>query len=59
MCSLKNSIVVFLILYSSTFLSNNLYSMIYSEGKVDLKILVDDYRNAKVMEKCLLYMSSF
>jgi hypothetical protein len=31
----------------------------YLEGKVDLMILVDDSRNKKVIEKCLLYMFGF
>jgi hypothetical protein len=31
----------------------------YVEGKVDLMILVDDSRNARVIEKCLLYMFHF
>ncbi len=31
----------------------------YAKGKVDLTILVDDFRNAKVMEKCFSYMFSF
>jgi hypothetical protein len=31
----------------------------YAKGKVDLTILVDDFRNAKVMEKCFSYMFGF
>jgi hypothetical protein len=31
----------------------------YVEGKVDLMILVDDYGEAKVITKCLLYMFGF
>jgi hypothetical protein len=31
----------------------------YVEGKVDLMIIVDDYKNAKVSKKCLLYMFGF
>jgi hypothetical protein len=27
-----------------------------TKGKVDLKILVDDFGNVKVIKKCLLYM---
>jgi hypothetical protein len=31
----------------------------YVEVKVDLTILVDDYRNEKVIDKCLSYMFGF
>jgi hypothetical protein len=31
----------------------------YAKGKVDLMILVDDFGNAKVTEKCLLPMFGF
>jgi hypothetical protein len=31
----------------------------YVEGKVDLMILVDDYGNTKITEKCLSYMFGF
>jgi hypothetical protein len=31
----------------------------YVEGKVDLTILVDDFGNARVTKKCLLYMFNF
>jgi len=31
----------------------------YVEGKVDLTILIDDYGNVKVTDKCLLYMFGF
>jgi hypothetical protein len=31
----------------------------YVESKVDLMVLVDDYGNAKVIKKCLLYMFGF
>jgi hypothetical protein len=33
--------------------------VIYSEGKVDLMILIDDSKNARVMENCLSYMFNF
>jgi hypothetical protein len=31
----------------------------YAEGKVDLIILVDDFGNAKIIKKNLLYMFGF
>jgi len=31
----------------------------YAEGKVDLTILIDDYGNVQVTNKCLLYMFGF
>jgi len=31
----------------------------YVKGKVDLTILIDTYGNAKITEKCLLYMFGF
>jgi hypothetical protein len=31
----------------------------YVEGKVDLTILVDDYGNTRIIEKCLSYMFGF
>jgi hypothetical protein len=31
----------------------------YVEGKVDLMILVDDYGNTRIIEKCLSYMLGF
>jgi hypothetical protein len=31
----------------------------YAKGKVDFMILIDDFGNAKVIERCLLYMFGF
>jgi hypothetical protein len=31
----------------------------YAEGKVDFMILIDDSKNARITEKCLLYMFGF
>jgi hypothetical protein len=60
----KNSIVVFLILYSSTFLSNNCslwleWATFYAKGKVAFMVLVADSRNIIIIKIWLLYMFSF